>query len=113
MFRFFVRAGLYPNYLISFEQKTWYHKLLLNAEFPYSGIQEGSVGLQGLGDSDIPQPTMGFPHFRLKLIGPTVRVEFELNTDIGYFFLSFFGECTFLSFFLSWVVNTQLNHWTT
>jgi len=51
----FCEAGLYPNYLISSKQKTWYYKLLLNAEFSYCGIQDGSVVFQGLGDSDIPQ----------------------------------------------------------
>jgi len=70
--RFFVKAGLYPNYLISSKQKTWYHKLLLNAEFSYCGIPEGSVEFSGFGDSDIPQPTVGFPHFCLKSIGPPV-----------------------------------------
>jgi len=29
----FVKSGLYPNYLTSSKQKTWYHKLLINAEF--------------------------------------------------------------------------------
>jgi len=57
----FVKAGLYPNYLISSKHKTWYHKLLLNAEFPYCGIQEGSVGFRGFGDSNFPQPSVGFP----------------------------------------------------
>jgi len=70
--RFFCRAGLHPNYLISSNQKTWYYKLLLNAEFPYCRIQDGSVGFWGLGDSDIPQPTVGLPHFGVKSIGPPV-----------------------------------------
>ena len=37
-----------------FKKKTWYHKLLLNAKFSYCGIEEGSVGFRGYGDSDIP-----------------------------------------------------------
>jgi len=65
-----VKAGLYPNYLIFSKQKTWYHELLLNAEFPYCGMWEGSVGFWGFGDSDMPQPTVGFKHFRLMSLGP-------------------------------------------
>jgi len=38
------------------------------------GIQEGSVGFLGFGDSDNPQTTVGFLHFRLKSIGPPVGV---------------------------------------
>jgi len=38
-FVFFVKADLYPNYLIvSSKQKTWYHKFFLISEFPYSGF---------------------------------------------------------------------------
>jgi len=69
---FVSKADLYPNYLISSKQKTRHHKLLLISEFPYYRIREGSVELWGFGDSDIPQPTVGFPHFRLKSIGPSV-----------------------------------------
>jgi len=69
---FLTKAGWYPNYLISSKQKTWYHKLLLSAQFLYYGIREGSVGFLGFGDSDIPQTTVGFLHFRLKSIGPPV-----------------------------------------
>jgi len=69
----FVKAGLYPNHLISSKQKILYNKLLLNAEFPYCGIRKGTVGFFGFGDSDIPQPTVGFLHFRLKSIGPPVK----------------------------------------
>jgi len=68
----FVKAGLYPNYLTSSKQKTWYHKLLLIAEFEYCGIQDGSVGFRGFGGSDIPQPTVGLPHFYVMSIGPPV-----------------------------------------
>ena len=72
-----VKAALNPNYEISSKQKTWYLKLLLNAEFPYCRIQEGSVGFLGFGDSDIPQPTVGFPPFRLNSRGPPVAQLFK------------------------------------
>jgi len=68
-FVFFVKAGLYPNYLISSKQKTWCHKLLLISEFPNFGIQEASLEFLEFVNSDIPQPTVGFPHFRLKSLG--------------------------------------------
>jgi hypothetical protein len=74
-----VKAGLYPNYSISSKHKTWYNKLLLNPEFPHCGIQDTSVGFWGFGDYDIPQPTVGFPHFRLKSIGPPVSVVEQIN----------------------------------
>jgi len=88
----FLKAGLYSNYLISSEskQKTWYHKSLLNAEFPHCGIQNSSVGFRKFGDSNIPQPIVGLPHFCLKSIGPPV-----LNPPFvclfSYFFWVFFG----------------------
>ena len=37
------------------------------------GIREGSVEFRGFGNSDVQQPTVGFTHFRLKLLGPPVR----------------------------------------
>ena len=64
---FLTKAGLYPNYLISSKPKTWCHKLLLNAEFLYCGIREGSVGFLGFGDSDIPQTTVGFLRFSFEV----------------------------------------------
>jgi len=78
----YVKAGLYPKYSIASKQKTWYHKLLLNAEFSYCGIQEGSVarGFRGFGKSDIPQPTVGFPHFQPTVGQPTVGFP-----DSGHF----------------------------
>ena len=69
----FLKAGLYPNYLISSKQKSWYHKSLLNPEIPHCGIQDGSVGFREFGDSNVPQPTVGLPHFCLKFIGPPVK----------------------------------------
>jgi len=71
---FFVKAGLYPNYLTSSKPKTWSHKILLITEFAYCGIQDGSMGFRGFGDSDIPQPTVGFLHFCSKSTGPPVRL---------------------------------------
>jgi len=41
----FVNTGLYPNYSISSKQITLYHQLLLNAEFQYCGIREGSCDI--------------------------------------------------------------------
>jgi len=57
----FVKTGLYPNYLISSKQKTWCHKLLLNAKF---GIQEGSVGFR---DSSIQTSHGGIPAFSFEV----------------------------------------------
>jgi len=92
---FFCKAGLYTNHLISSKQKTWYYKLLLNAEFTYCRIQDGSqaAGIRGLGDSDIPQPTVGLPHFCLKFIGPSAR------TQASTFFQCSIAKNHFLFFF--------------
>jgi len=81
----FVKAGLYPNYLISPKPKTWYHKLWLNVEFSYCGIREGSVGFLRFGDSDIPQTTVEFLHFRLKSIGPPVPTPPACQQPLSFF----------------------------
>jgi len=51
---FFVNTGLCPNYVLYSKQMNWYQELLLNAEFQYCRIREGSCDILGFSDSDIP-----------------------------------------------------------
>jgi len=81
------------NFLTSSKQKTWYYKLLLNAEFTYCGDGSQAAGFRGLGDSDIPQPTVGLLHFCLKSIGAPAR------TQAGTFFQCSITKNRFLFFF--------------
>jgi len=76
--RFFVKADLYPKYLISSEQRTWYHILLLISEFHTRN--SGRIRVCGiLRIRQFRHPTVGFPHFRLKSLGPPVTPQLSFK----------------------------------
>jgi len=80
---FFGKAGLYPNYLISPNQKTWYYKWLLNIEFLDWWDSGWICGIPGIRRFRHPTAHCGITVFLfVKSIGPPVPGVYHVHTDV-------------------------------